>query len=228
MPSTVVQAAFALVLAAALLGNAYDRRALAAVLAIVALPELDTVAGLYVDGAHRALLHNLVLPVALAGLLYYDTHVRETSRIRRRWGARGVRIAWVGLFVHLFAHVLFDYAHLEGINPFYPLVDRFYRLEGELYLSTTDGLVQTFAEVADDPGTAASVDAGATGTTADVHVANPVEPEAGGQRGGSEPGAPVERNFPIAVWGWQLYVVLAGLFVLVARRIQDRDRDRDG
>lgn len=224
MPSTAVHAALALVLAAALLGDAYDRRALAAVLVLVTLPELDTVAGLFVDGAHRALLHNLVLPAAFSGLLYYDTRLRETSWIARRWGARGVRIAWVGLFVHLFAHVLLDYAHLEGINPFYPLFDRFYRLDGELALSTADGLVQTFVEVTSEPETGtASVDAGGTGTTADTHVANPVEPRAETRRGGSGPEAPVERNFPIAVRGWQLYVVLTGLFVLVARRFQDRD-----
>ena len=44
-----------------------------------------------------------------------------------------------------------------------------------MYLSTGDGLVQTFVEVtADEGGTA--VDAGQGGTTDDTHVANPAQP----------------------------------------------------
>ena len=210
MPSTLVHAGFAILLAAGLLKGAYDRRALAVILVIVVLPEADTVAGLWMDGAHRALLHNLTIPIVVGVWLYWDTRLRDPDRswLRRQWGGWGVRIAWVGLFVHLFAHVLLDYAHLEGINVFYPVCDRFFRLEGELLFSTSDGLVQTFVDLERE-------DLGATGTTADVHVDNPVEPS-------EEPDEETPILIPIAESGWQLYLALTGLFVLLARRFQDR------
>lgn len=218
MPSTIVHAGFALLLAAGLLKGAFDRRALAILLVIVVLPEADTLLGPWIDGAHRAVLHNLTLPIVAGIWLTWDTRLRtrERSWIRHRWGEWGVRVAWVALFVHLFAHVLLDYAHLEGINAFYPVYDRFFRLEGKLYLSSADGIVQTFVEVQTDPETGeTSHDVGAVGTTADTHVANPVElsPE-------PEPDDPL--LLPIAESGWQLYLALSGLFVLVARRFQSR------
>jgi len=210
MPSTVVHAGFALLLAAGLLKGAYDRRALALILVIVVLPEADTLAGPWIDGAHRALLHNLTIPIVVGVWLYWDTHHREPDQswLRRRWGEWGVRVAWVALFVHLFAHVLLDYAHLEGINVFYPVYDRFFRLEGEIAISTSEGLIQTFVDLE-------RADIGAGGTTADTHVANPVElsPD-------PEPDDPL--LLPIADSGWQLYLVCAGLFVAIARRFQDR------
>ncbi|APW97596.1 hypothetical protein CHINAEXTREME_07330 [Halobiforma lacisalsi AJ5] len=220
MPSTTVHAGFTLLLAAGLLRGTLDRRAIAVLLALVALPEIDSAAGLWLDGAHRALLHNLTIPL-LAGLwLYWDTRLRETDRswLRGRWGQWGVTVAWVALFVHVFAHVLLDYAHLEGINAFYPVYDRFLRLEGELALSTTDGIVQTFVDVDVGADGGEMTDVGATGTTADTHVANPVEPSETVE----EPDEPVERLFPVAESGWQLFLALAGPFVLVARRFQER------
>lgn len=223
MPSTVVHAGFALLLAAGLLADAYDRKALAVVLVILVLPELDTAAGIWMDGAHRALLHNLTIPIAAGALLYYDTCLRESSWLRERYNDWGVRVAWVALFVHVFAHVLLDYAHLEGINVFYPLYDRFFRLEGELYLSTAEGIVQTFVDIELDPETGdRQVDAGAVGTTADTHVANPVEPSAD-----PEPEEPIDRRFPIAFHGWQLYLLLIGLFTVAARRLQGKAPDRE-
>jgi len=216
MPATTVHAGFALLLAAGLLWDRLDRRALAVLLAVLVVPELDTAAGLVLDGAHRALLHNLVLPGLLGAALLYDVRLREASWLRARFGDRGVRAAAVALFVHVFAHVALDYVHLEGVNLFYPLVDRFFTLDGDLYLSTTDGLVQTFFEFA--PGSeGSSVDVGGTGTTENVHVDNPVEPDEAVDDGGDEP---VERKFPVAVFGWRLYVIATGLFVLGARRLQ--------
>ncbi|SFB82320.1 LexA-binding, inner membrane-associated putative hydrolase [Halobiforma haloterrestris] len=220
MPSTTVHAGFALLLAAGLWRGVLDRRVVAVLLALVAFPEIDSAAGLWLDGAHRALLHNLTLPL-LAGLwLYWDTRYRDSERswLRGRWGQRGVTVAWVALFVHVFAHALLDYAHLEGINAFYPVYDRFLRLEGELALSTTDGIVQTFVDVDVGADGGEVTDVGATGTTADTHVANPVEPSDTVE----EPDEPVERLFPVAESGWQLFLVLAGPFVLVARRFQKR------
>ncbi|MDZ5811135.1 metal-dependent hydrolase [Halorubrum sp. AD140] len=217
MVSTVVHAGFALVLAAGLLGDRYDRRALAVVLAIVIVPEVDSFLGPFMPGAHRTVGHNFVLPAAAAALLYYDTRMRERSALRERLADRWIAVAWVGLFVHVFAHVSLDWAHLDGVNALWPLRDRFYLLDGELALSTTDGLVQTFVDVQIDPETGGRrVDAGEGGTTETVHVNNPVEPR--------DPDEvteePVNRIFPIANAGWRLYLIGVGLFVAVARRLQ--------
>lgn len=218
MPSSVVHAAVAVVLAAGLLGRFYDRRALAVVLAVVVAPELDTFVGFVLDGAHRTVFHTGLTVALAAALVYWETN-REESVIRDRFGARGVRIAWVAVFVHATAHLAFDWTHLSGINIAWPLVDRFYALEGELYLSTTEGVVQTFVEIARDPKTGREVvDAGAGGTRAETHVSNPAQPSTGPE---PEPDPePVDRRFPIAVGGWQLYAVCAGLFVLAAKRLQ--------
>lgn len=214
MPSTVIHAAVGFTVAAGLLGAYYDRRALAVVLVALLVPEADTLAGWVMDGAHRALLHNLVL-TALAGLLLYWDTGREGSWLRGRFGARGVRVAWVALFVHAFAHMTFDWAHLDGINLLFPLHDRFFQLSGEAYLSASEGFVQTFVEVTSDSGTGGTtVDAGQGGTTTDTHVGSPVQPSKEPQAG------PVDRRFPIAVQGWQLYLLGLGAFTLAAKGLQ--------
>jgi hypothetical protein len=214
MPSTVVHAAVGFTVAAGLLGAYYDRRALGVVLVALLIPEADTAAGWVMDGAHRALLHNLVVTALVAILLYWET-TRDRSWLRDRVGSRGVHLAWVALFVHAFAHMAFDWAHLDGINVLFPLYDRFFQLSGEAYLSPSEGFVQTFVEVATDPETGQQrVDAGQGGTTESTHVASPVQPSRD-----PDPG-PVDRRFPIAVQGWQLYLVALGAFTLVAKRFQ--------
>ncbi len=214
MPTSVVHAALAFLIAVGLLGRFYDRRALAIVLVIVLAPELDTAIGWVMDGAHRTVFHTMLSSAVLGGALYCET-TREASRIRGRWGERGVRIAWVCLFVHAFAHLSLDWAHLSGINFFWPLRDQFFTLDGEFALSSTEGVVQTFVEVSEDPETGRGViDAGQGGTRAETHVSNPAQPAPE-----PEPG-PVDRRFPIAVHGWQLYLLLAGAFALVAKRMQ--------
>ena len=158
----------------------------------------------------------MALPAVVAPLLYWET-TRDGSVLRGRWGARGVRIAWVGLLVHTFAHVALDWTHLEGINLLWPAVDRFFALEGEMYLSTSEGFVQTFVDVGRDPETGRSViDAGQGGTRAETHVSNPAQPDPEPE---PDPG-PVDRRFPIAVRGWQLHVLLTGAFAVLARRLQ--------
>ena len=218
MPSSVVHVAFAFLLAVGLLGRFYDRRALVVVLAIVLFPELDTAFGWVMAGAHRTVLHNMTFTAAAAVALYYDTN-RDGSFVGERWGARGVRLAWVGLFVHAFAHIALDWAHLSGINFFWPLHDQFFNLDGELYFSTTEGFVQTFVEISADPETGAgTIDAGQGGTRAETHVSNPAQPAPDPD---PDP-EPVDRRFPIAVGGWQLHLVVTGAFVLVAKRLQIR------
>lgn len=214
MPSSVVHAGLAVLVAVGLLGSYYDRRALVVIVGVLLLPEADTLAGLVLEGAHRALLHNVLLPVLIGALLYWDT-TREGSWLRGRFGAYGVRLAWVGLFVHVFTHVALDWYHLAGVNLFYPVADRFFELDGEAYLSTANGFVQTFVEIGSDPETGSTtVDAGQGGTTQNTHIANPAQPSKD-----PEPG-PTDRRAPIAVQGWQLYLVVTGLVTLGAKKLQ--------
>ncbi|CAI50487.1 YdjM family protein [Natronomonas pharaonis DSM 2160] len=213
MPSTVVHAAVAFLLAVGLLGRFYDRRALLVVLLVILFPELDTALGWVMDGAHRTVLHTMMLSVTAAAVLYWET-VRDGSWLRDRFGDYGIRVAWVALVAHTVAHIALDWSHLSGINFFWPLRDTFYALDGELYLSASDGVVQTFVDIEFGDETGAAVDAGRTGTTADTHVGNPAQPSSALEDG------PVDRRFPIAVGGWQLYLVCLGAFALVARRLQ--------
>jgi hypothetical protein len=192
------------------------------VLVVVVVPEVDTALGLVIAGAHRTVLHTMVLSAVAAPLLYLET-TRERSVIRGRWGARGVRIAWVGLLVHTFAHIALDWTHLEGINLLWPVLDRFFALDGKVYLSASEGFVQTFVDVGRDPETGRSViDAGQGGTRAETHVSNPAQPDPE-----PDPG-PVDRRFPIAVRGWQLHLLLTGVFVVAARRLQSDRLTRCG
>ena len=217
MPSTVVHAGFALLLAAGLLGAYYDRRALAVLLVVLVLPEADSFLGVVMDGAHRTVGHNFVLPAVAALALYVDTRVRERSWVRERLSPRWIAVAWVAIFVHVFAHVALDWTHLDGVNAFWPLRDRFFSLGGEVLYSTADGFVQTFVDVRIDPETGGrTVDAGAGGTSESVHVDNPVQP----RDPAVEVEEPVDRRFPIANSGWRLYLIGLGLFALGARRLQ--------
>ncbi|MUW14410.1 metal-dependent hydrolase [Halorubrum sp. CBA1125] len=217
MPSTVVHAGFALLLAAGLLGDDYDRRALAVLLVAVVLPEVDSFLGPIMSGAHRTVGHTLVVPAVVALALYYDTRVRERSAVRARIADRWVAVAWVVLFVHVFAHVALDWTHLDGVNLLWPLRDQFFALDGELFVSTADGVVQTFVDVRVDPKTGTrQIDPGGTGTTETVHIDNPVEP----RDPEAEIEEPVDRRFPVANAGWRLYLIGLGLFALVARRVQ--------
>ena len=212
MPTSVVHVAVGLLVAAGLLGAYYDRRALIVVAAAVLAPEVDAALGFVMPGAHRTVLHTMVLSGVMAGLVYWDSH-RSESWLRGQWGEYGVRVAWVALFAHVFAHIALDWTHLDGINIIWPLVDQFFALDGELYISS-EGIVQTFVDISLDPATGQQVvDAGQGGTAQSVHVSTPVQPT-------KEPEGPVDRRFPIAVGGWQLYLTLIGVFTLVARRLQ--------
>ncbi|WP_280587793.1 metal-dependent hydrolase [Halorubrum sp. Boch-26] len=225
MVSTVVHAGFAVLLAVGLLDDRFDRRALAVLLVAVVAPDADSFLGPLMSGAHRTVGHTLVIPAVVALLLYYDTRVRETSLVRDRLSSRQIAVAWAALFAHVFAAVALDWVHFDGVNVLWPLRDQFLLLDGEVLLSTADGFVQTFVDLRVDPETGTrTVDAGATGTTETVHVNNPVEPR--------DPDEaieePVERIFPVASAGWRLYLVGTGLFVLAARRLQDRAPRNDG
>lgn len=196
MPSTVVHLAFAGLVATALLGTALDRRALAVVLLVVAVPDLDSF--LLGDAGHRTVLHNLWIPLVGLALLWVDLG-RSESLVRQRWGAWGVRVAWVSLVCYLGTHVALDLA--DGwVNLFWPLHDQFYSLDGSLELSSERGIVQTFSD-----GGLPLLEA--QGTTESVEITTGVDPGEG----------QTERLFPVFRAGWQLLLFLVGTTVTATR-----------
>lgn len=204
MPSTVVHCALAGLLAAGLLADAFDARAVTIVLAATIVPDLDAFAGFLIPGGHRSVLHTILLPLGAAALLYYDTQVRERSFVRTRWRARGARIAWVSVAAVAFAAIGLDLVG-GGVNLFYPIHDQFYALSGELLFSNNRGVVQTFVELGGGESQAAR------GSTEQVHINSGVDPTRG-----AEPNN-VERVFPVAQSGWQLLLIVTSVFVLAAR-----------
>ncbi len=208
MAGTVVHMAFAGMLAAALLGTAYDRRAVAVVLIATAFPDLDSFIALVASGTHRAFLHNFTLPALAAGALWLETRRGTDSLVRTRYGHRGVRVLWVAILAYAVAGVGLDMV-AGGVNPLYPLFDQFYVLEGKIELSNQRGIVQTFVETNPDSGGVPAPDSlGSTNTT---NFDTGVDPA---QTGTDEP---PERIFPVVRAGWQLLVLVVGTAVTVAR-----------
>lgn len=202
MPSTLVHVAFGGLVAAGLLGAHFDRRSVLVVLAAAALPDLDSVLAIVLTGTHRALLHNLVLPALAATVLYAGSHVRSES-VRAQLGDRGVRVAWVAIVAFVLGGVAPDLV-TNGVNPLYPVVDRYVTVDGRLLLSSTRGVVQTFVELDAGGGTVG-------GTTADTFYYTGVD----AARGDDPPA--VERVFPLVDSGMQLLVVAVSGVVLLGR-----------
>jgi hypothetical protein len=201
MPSTVVHLAFGGLVAAALLKN-FDRRALAVVLVIVAVPDLDSFL-VTTDAGHRTVLHNLWVAVVPAALLLVDLRVREESLLRRRWGAWGVRVAWVALLCYLVAHLALDIA--DGyVNVLWPVFDQFYTLDGSIEISSRRGIVNTFSD-----GGVPLLEA--RGTSSETQITTGVDPGEG----------QTERLFPVVRAGWQLVVLVAGIGVTALRLAMD-------
>jgi len=207
MPGTVVHLAFSGMLAAALLGSVFDRRSLLVVLGVTAVPDLDAFLALVTDVGHRALLHNFVIPAVLALLLWIDTTVRPRSLIGGRWGARGVRIAWVSVLAYAVSSVGLDLVN-GVVNPLWPLHDQFYTLDGKLVLSDQRGIVQTFVDVG---GEESVVGAEGRGSTEEVTLSTGVNPDPGGEERNPE------RIFPVVRAGWELLLLVVGTAVTAAR-----------
>jgi membrane-bound metal-dependent hydrolase YbcI (DUF457 family) len=229
MPSLVVHVALAGLVGTALLGREFDRRSVLLVLLVPVVPDLDAFGGFVVPGSHRALLHTLLIPLGAALVVWLDTHVRASSWLRGRYGARGVHLAWVAVVVYAFAGIGLDLFTRFGANPFYPLHDQFYAISGRLQYSTTVGWEQTFVELnlgaeagtnagsgGDAGGGTRTVEAGQRGSTAEVHVNSGIDPNRG-----REP-ENVERIFPVAQSGWQLLLVLTSTVVLVGKFAERR------
>ena len=218
MPSTVVHVAFALLLAAALLGSAYDRRALVVVAGAVAFVDLDAFVALVVENTHRAAFHTILLPLVLGAFLYADTRLPGRSTVRERWGDSGVRVAWTALVAVVLSGIGLDLFTTSGVNPLYPIFDQFYAFTGSVEWSSTRGFVQTFVEVRPaDPGKpggaggAGTVDVGQRGSTEEYRVATGLDPTEGREPPG------VERVFPVVYAGWQTTLVLTGLVATVLK-----------
>ena len=218
MPSTVVHAGFALLVGAALLGRAYDRRAVLVLVGVVVFADLDVFTSLVVEGSHRAMFHTFLIPLFVGTYLLADTRWREESLIRARIGDDGVRVAWVAIAVFCLAAVGLDMFTAAGVNPFYPLFDQFYAFNGRIRWTSVEGLTQTFVEVkqeSPDPATGggggASVDVGQQGSSQEYRVGSGVDPTRG-----PEP-ANVERVFPVVYTGWQTSITVFGLVVTAVR-----------
>jgi hypothetical protein len=210
MAPTLLNAALGALLAAALLGPAFDGRSVAVVVAAALLPTLDAVASLAMSGATNALAHNVWIPLALAGLLHWDTALRDRSALRGRYGWRGVRVGWVALAGFAVAGVAPDLFSGPGINLLYPVEDAYYVVDGLLLFSTQDGVVQTFVSATGDgPGRLPFESLGTTETHA---IGTWVNPDG---RPGLAPGA--EREFVVVDAGWQAVVVASAVASLAVR-----------
>lgn len=203
MPSTLVHVAVGGLVGTALLGAAFDRRALALVLVAAAIPDIDTFAGLVLPGAHRSLLHTLLVPTLLVGVLAVDLR-RPRSRIRRWLGADGGRVAWAALAALVFGGIFPD-LFTNGVNAFYPLHDAFYTIDGKLLLSNQRGVVQTLVDLS--PPEPAP-------TTETLHYSTGVDPSPG-----SEP-ANVEWVFPVFRNGIEFMLVVVSAVVVGARLVE--------
>lgn len=207
MPSLVVHLALAGIVAAALLGEELDARALLVVFVATTIPDLDVFAGFVIDGGHRSVLHNVWIPIAGGVLLVYDTRIRRSSLVTTRWGRRGLGVAWVAIVAYVIAGIGLDL--LYGVNPLYPIHDQFYKLSGELLYSTQRGVVQTFVDFG-------NIGIGSSGEVG--HVSSGVDPSQG-----AEPET-ADRVFPVARAGWELFVTLTSALVLTIRLAQNRRR----
>jgi hypothetical protein len=97
----------------------------------------------------------------------------------------------------------------NGVNLFFPLMDRFYDLSGEMLVSTERGLVQTMIDV---EGTT-------RGTTETTQFRTGVDPKPA--QAGAE-SATVERVFPVANSGVQFLLTLVGFAVVAYRYVTTR------
>jgi hypothetical protein len=203
MPSTLVHVAIGGLVGAALLTSEFDARAVAVVVAVTAFPDADAFVGLLLPGAHRSLFHSFLFP-ALVGLLLAADTVRADSLLRARFGGRGVRLAWVSLVAMVLGGVLPD-LFTNGVNAFYPVIDAFYTVDGELLISDQRGVVQTFVELQPPE------QSNAQPSTRTRHYSTPVDPSPG-----TEP-ENVERIAPVFQAGWELMVVVVSTVVVSYR-----------
>lgn len=211
MPSTVIHLALAGMIAGALLGDAFDRQSLLVVFVVVSFPDLDSFTSLVSSVGHRAALHNVFVPLIAGLVVYADVRRADRSYVRRRWGARGIRVAWVSLLCFAVVSIGLDLV-AGAVNPLWPVHDQYYHLGGRIELSSQRGLVQTVVDWNAFPADGGA-DAGSKsiGSTNENHLGTGIDPTEGPE---SED---VDRIFPIVRAGWELVVLLIGSVVTAAR-----------
>jgi len=202
MPSTLVHVAFAGMIAAGLLGSYFDWRSVLVVVGVTAVADLDTFLDLFVDFGHRAAGHTLVLPL-LAGLLLWLDVRRSDSYVLNRWGHRGLRVGAVTIFAFAASAIGLD-LFTGGANPFWPIHDQFYAIDGKIELSSQRGIVQTFLDLEQGMAEAGTR---ALGNTSEVHVSTGIVPGEGR----------TDRVFPVVRTGWHLLLVVTGTVVTLGR-----------
>ena len=219
MPSTLVHVAFGGMIAAALLGSVFDRRALLIVLAVTALPDLDSFIALFFVAGHRTVLHTFLLPILASAVLYADTRLRDRSLLRTRWSRRGIRLAWVSIVALTFAGIGLDFVD-HGVNPLWPLHDQFYVLDGRFELSDQRGIVQSYVDLSPETEQTGPQ---SRGSSQEVNISTGVDPNPGGEGGGPDPDTvkDPERLFPVVRHGWQLAILVSGTVVTGARLWMD-------
>jgi inner membrane protein len=217
MPGTVVHLAFSGMIAAALLGAVYDRRSVLVVLGVTAVPDLDAFLALVTVVGHRALLHNFVIPLSGTALVWADTRLRARSLLLNRLGPRSVRIAWVSILVYAVSAIGLDLVN-GVVNPFWPVHDQFYTLDGKVELSDQRGVVQTFVDLGSGESV---VDSEGVGSSQEVNLSTGVDPDPSGEK--TNP----ERIFPVVRSGWELVLLVVGTAVTVARFYLPHDLSGD-
>ncbi|MGQ4554852.1 metal-dependent hydrolase [Halobellus sp. GM3] len=227
MPSTLVHIALALLLAAGLLGEEFDGPSALVVTGATALPDLDVALEPFVSGAHRSVGHTLLLPAAGFAVLLWDVRRGERSYVRRRYGARGVRVAFVAVFCVFGAAIVPDMV-VGGVNAFYPLHDAFYTVDGRLFYSTDRGWVQTFIErspgATAEPRTTRNF---AFRTVLDAEPTLGVDQTGSGGDSGDAPER-VERIFPVAMTGFRAWLLPLSAVVTGVRLWQAHRTVREG
>lgn len=213
MPSTLVHVAVGGLVGAALLGDRFTPKAIAVVLLAAAIPDLDSFVAPLIAGGHRSALHTLFLPAILGAAVYADARVLDRSRIRERWGPDAPYVAGVAVAGLLAGGILPDLV-TNGVNALWPLHDQFYTVDGELKLSTTEGLVQTFVDLS--PTTEETSRPSTTENTRYSTGADPTPWQADDR--------PPERVFPVVTAGWQLLLVGLSAATVGVRSWQTRGR----
>ena len=219
MPSLVVHYAFVGLLAATILGAAFDKRSVLISLVVVTVPDIDAFIALFSTVGHRAATTNLVIPAVVGLALAVDRYGREESFVRRRWGAYGVRLAWFCVAVYAVGHVLLD-SVTGGANLLWPLHDQFYEITGRLELSSQRGVVQTFIEGSSGTESESVPTFQPMGNTSEVQMSTGVDPNPGAN---PAPAESVDRIFPVARSGWQLYVLVVGTLATATRFLIGHD-----
>jgi len=228
VPSTLVHISLAALLAAGLLGPEFDGRSVLVIAAATALPDLDVAIEPVLSGAHRSVGHTFVLPALLFAALAIDVRRGPDSLLRRRYGDRGVTLAFTAVTCLLCAGIVPDLV-VGGINAFYPVHDAFYTVDGRLFYSTDRGWVQTFVDLSpDEPEPRRTTSNFDFRTVLDAEPTLGAEDSGGG--GGDGDGADdgpqrVERLFPVAMTGFRAWLLPLAAFVTGTRLWRAR-RDR--